>query len=149
MELDAPAGMDTERVVRDPRIRLPRLPPHERWLGSLGRSAEGIFRAAGDLSLIVWVSMTSLLRGQVPGRSIAREMYWMGVQSVPIILVTAVLSGFVTSQQGGYQFTGLHPALLPRQHRHLEHHPRAGAGADGGGLHRPGRRPASPRSWAR
>jgi phospholipid/cholesterol/gamma-HCH transport system permease protein len=109
MELDAPAGMDTERVVRNPRIRLPRLSSHERWLGSLGRSAEGIFRAAGDLSLIVWVSMASLLRGQVPGRSIAREMYWMGVQSVPIILVTAVLSGFVTSQQGGYQFTGSIP----------------------------------------
>jgi ABC-type transporter Mla maintaining outer membrane lipid asymmetry permease subunit MlaE len=33
----------------------------------------------------------------------------MGVQSLPLVLVTSILSGVVTSQQGGYQFTGSVP----------------------------------------
>jgi phospholipid/cholesterol/gamma-HCH transport system permease protein len=36
----------------------------------------------------------------------------MGVQSLPLVFVTAVLSGFVTSQQGGYQFTGSVPLYV-------------------------------------
>jgi phospholipid/cholesterol/gamma-HCH transport system permease protein len=36
----------------------------------------------------------------------------MGVQSVPIVLVTAILSGVVTSQQGGYQFQGAIPLYI-------------------------------------
>ena len=45
-------------------------------------------------------------------RQVAREMYWMGVQSMPIITVTGLLSGIVTSQQGGYQFTGSVPLYV-------------------------------------
>jgi phospholipid/cholesterol/gamma-HCH transport system permease protein len=36
----------------------------------------------------------------------------MGVQSVPIVIVTAILAGIVTSQQGGYQFTGTIPLYV-------------------------------------
>ena len=36
----------------------------------------------------------------------------MGVQSIPIVLVTAVLAGIVTSQQGGYQFQGSIPLYI-------------------------------------
>jgi phospholipid/cholesterol/gamma-HCH transport system permease protein len=39
-------------------------------------------------------------------------MYIMGVQSIPIVLVTAVLAGIVTSQQGGYQFQGSVPLYI-------------------------------------
>src|SRR5262245_65926955 len=36
----------------------------------------------------------------------------MGGQSLPLVMVTAVLSGVVTSQQGGYQFTGSIPLYV-------------------------------------
>jgi phospholipid/cholesterol/gamma-HCH transport system permease protein len=36
----------------------------------------------------------------------------MGVQSLPLVLVTSILSGIVTSQQGGYQFTGSIPLYV-------------------------------------
>jgi ABC transport permease subunit len=39
-------------------------------------------------------------------------MYWMGIGSLPIVLVTATLIGIVTSQQGGYQFTGSVPLYV-------------------------------------
>jgi phospholipid/cholesterol/gamma-HCH transport system permease protein len=50
--------------------------------------------------------------GRVPLRDIAQQMYWMGVQSLPIVIITATLSGVVTSQQGGYQFTGSIPLYV-------------------------------------
>jgi phospholipid/cholesterol/gamma-HCH transport system permease protein len=39
-------------------------------------------------------------------------MYWMGVSSIPIVMVTGILAGVVTSQQGGYQFTGSVPLYV-------------------------------------
>ena len=36
----------------------------------------------------------------------------MGVGSLPLVMVTAVLSGIVTSQQGGYQFTSSVPLYV-------------------------------------
>jgi phospholipid/cholesterol/gamma-HCH transport system permease protein len=36
----------------------------------------------------------------------------MGVGSLPLVLVTAILSGIVTSQQGGYQFTSSIPLYV-------------------------------------
>jgi phospholipid/cholesterol/gamma-HCH transport system permease protein len=52
---------------------------------------------------------SATVRGAVPLREVLNQMYWIGVGSLPIVLVTAVLAGIVTSQQGGYQFTGAVP----------------------------------------
>lgn len=83
-----------------------------RSLGALGRVGVGIGQHAGQISLLVARSGLAVVRGRVPIRSVVRQMYWMGVQSLPIVLVTAVLAGIVTSQQGGYQFTGAIPLYI-------------------------------------
>jgi phospholipid/cholesterol/gamma-HCH transport system permease protein len=49
---------------------------------------------------------------KVSFREIMTQIYVMGIQSVPIVLITAVLTGIVTSQQGGYQFTGTIPLYV-------------------------------------
>lgn len=49
---------------------------------------------------------------EVSFRDVVRQIYIMGVQSIPIVLVTAVLAGIVTSQQGGYQFQGAIPLYI-------------------------------------
>ncbi|HET8655325.1 MAG TPA: ABC transporter permease [Longimicrobiaceae bacterium] len=61
---------------------------------------------------MIWTTITAVLTGGIGLRSVVREMYWMGVQSLPIITVTGLLSGIVTSQQGGYQFTGSVPLYV-------------------------------------
>jgi len=43
---------------------------------------------------------------------VVTQIYVMGVQSLPIVIVTASLAGVVTSQQGGYQFTGSIPLYV-------------------------------------
>jgi phospholipid/cholesterol/gamma-HCH transport system permease protein len=84
----------------------------ERWLASAGRSAMGISRHAYGMGYLTWRTAFYLFTGRLALRDLLLQMYWMGVQSVPIVLVTATLSGVVTSQQGGYQFTGSVPLYV-------------------------------------
>jgi phospholipid/cholesterol/gamma-HCH transport system permease protein len=84
----------------------------ERSLGAVGRRAEGVARHAGQLTEIFWGSLMALVRGHVSFRQVVREIHSMGVQSLPIVLVTGILAGVVTSQQGGYQFTGSVPLYV-------------------------------------
>jgi phospholipid/cholesterol/gamma-HCH transport system permease protein len=102
-----------EAVVPDtPRRPLPPGSLPARLARKVGRKAEDVVRQTGELSIIYWKTVTALFRGQVSLRSVLREMYMMGVQSLPIVMVTGILSGVVTSQQGGYQFTGAVPLYV-------------------------------------
>lgn len=86
--------------------------PVGRAFVAIGRAARIVAHHAGKLGILVWGIFYSLVTGRVRPRDIAAQMYWMGVQSLPIVLVTAVLAGVVTSQQGGYQFTGAIPLYV-------------------------------------
>ena len=81
-------------------------------LRTLGRVALSVSGHAGGMGLLVWNIGRALVRGQVTFRSFIDQAYSMGVQSIPLVLVTATLSGVVTSQQGGYQFTGSIPLYV-------------------------------------
>lgn len=83
-----------------------------RGLGSLGRTSEEVARHAGQMAMLVWGSAVAVARGRVPLREIAAQMHWMGIRSLPIVVITAMLAGIVTSQQGGYQFTGSVPLYI-------------------------------------
>lgn len=94
------------------QARILRWPRPARWLGGLGRTAEGVARHAGDMAILVWGTLVALVRGRLSLRQLMRELHWMGVQSLPIITVTGVLTGIVSAQQGGYQFTGAVPLYI-------------------------------------
>lgn len=83
-----------------------------RFFGSVGRAFEGFATHAAGMASLAWHSAVYLFTGRLALRDIAREMYWMGVGSIPIVLVTGTLAGIVTSQQGGYQFTGGIPLYI-------------------------------------
>lgn len=62
--------------------------------------------------MLLWGILTALFRGRVSFREVVGQMYWMGIGSLPIVMITALLAGVVTSQQGGYQFTGSVPLYI-------------------------------------
>lgn len=64
------------------------------------------------MGLLLARSALAVVRMQVSLADVSRQIYIMGVQSIPIVLVTAVLAGIVTSQQGGYQFQGAIPLYI-------------------------------------
>ena len=82
------------------------------FFAGVGRSAEGFAAHTGDMAMLVWRTFGYLFTGRIAMRDVARQMYWMGIGSIPIVLVTGMLGGIVTSQQGGYQFTGGVPLYI-------------------------------------
>lgn len=85
---------------------------YERPVRAVGRWWTDWAEHAGKLAQLVWCTFVALIRFQVSFREFVRQLYVMGVQSIPIVLVTALLSGIVTSQQGGYQITSTIPLYV-------------------------------------
>jgi phospholipid/cholesterol/gamma-HCH transport system permease protein len=83
-----------------------------RALRAVGRGAEAVADHAADMSLLVGRSAAALVAGKVSLRDFVDQAFDVGVGSLPLVIVTAILSGIVTSQQGGYQFTGSVPLYI-------------------------------------
>ena len=79
---------------------------------AIGRVADSVFSHAGGMALLSARTVSSTVRGNVALRDFLDQAFAMGVQSLPLVMVTAILSGIVTSQQGGYQFTGSIPLYI-------------------------------------
>jgi phospholipid/cholesterol/gamma-HCH transport system permease protein len=67
---------------------------------------------SGALGLLAWQVLVATVRLRVRYRDVLTQMYIMGIQSLPIVFVTASLAGIVTSQQGGYQIVSSSPRYL-------------------------------------
>ncbi len=78
----------------------------------IGRTSEVVSRHAGQMSLLVWNVALAIARGRVSLRDVAAQMQVIGIGSFPLTTVTAILSGVVTAQQGGYQFTSSIPLYV-------------------------------------
>jgi len=88
------------------------LRPFRAILRFIGRGSLIFANNAGGMGLLVAQSVKATVLGQVPFREIMHQAVIMGIASVPLVMVTAVLSGVVTSQQGGYQFTSSIPLYV-------------------------------------
>ena len=82
------------------------------WFRGLGRTAAVVIEHAGAMGQLLWSVAVGALRLRCSLGGVVTQMYVMGVQSLPIVIVTASLAGIVTSQQGGYQFTGSVPLYV-------------------------------------
>jgi phospholipid/cholesterol/gamma-HCH transport system permease protein len=83
-----------------------------RPLARIGRTAETAAEHAGQMASLTRGVASATLRGRVSWRSVIDQFWAMGVQSLPLVLVTAVISGVVTTQQGGYQLTSTIPLYV-------------------------------------
>ncbi len=84
----------------------------QRALAAVGRATEGAARFTGGVGILAWRVARATLAGRVALRDVLDQALEMGVGSLPLVMVTAVLSGIVTSQQGGYQFTSSVPLYV-------------------------------------
>src|SRR5262245_21622787 len=83
-----------------------------RPFGAAARAGAAAARHAGQLFLLTLAIAKATLRGQVRLRHVLAQTHEAGVRSLPLVILTAILSGVVTSQQGGYQFTGSVPLYI-------------------------------------
>ena len=78
-------------------------------LARIGRTAETTAQHAGQMASLAWRSAAATLGGRVSWRSVMDQFWEMGVRSLSLVLLTGVISGVVTTQQGGYQLTSTIP----------------------------------------
>ena len=60
---------------------------------TIGRVSRSSARHAGGMGFLVWRSAKATLAGRVHFRDVIVQAYSMGVQSIPLVCVTGVLSG--------------------------------------------------------
>jgi phospholipid/cholesterol/gamma-HCH transport system permease protein len=84
----------------------------QRWFAGLGRASVVTLDHAGGIGILSVGIVRAILQGRVRFKDVLTQMYIMGIQSLPIVFVTASLAGIVTSQQGGYQISSTSPAYL-------------------------------------
>jgi phospholipid/cholesterol/gamma-HCH transport system permease protein len=82
------------------------------WFARVGRAYRITLEHAGALGMLVWESLVAVLKLRVSFRDVLTQMHIMGIQSLPIVFVTASLAGIVTSQQGGYQLISSSPRYV-------------------------------------
>jgi phospholipid/cholesterol/gamma-HCH transport system permease protein len=82
------------------------------FLRGVGRASLGFSRHVGGISLLAVRIARATFTGHVSLRRVAAEAYEMGIGSLPLVIMTAILSGVVTAQQGGYQFTSSIPLYI-------------------------------------
>ena len=61
----------------------------------------------GGVSLLTWNLLRALPRGITRGHLVFQQMLYMGVNSIPLVFLTSLFTGAVTSVQAAYQFTDL------------------------------------------
>ena len=81
-------------------------------LEAFGRGCIASARHAGQISILTVKIVMAVFQGGVSWKMIFAQAYEQGIGSLPLVLVTAVLSGIVTSQQGGYQFSSSIPLYV-------------------------------------
>jgi phospholipid/cholesterol/gamma-HCH transport system permease protein len=91
-----------------PNVFAPLAPRFE----GLGRRARLTMEHAGSLGRLFWQICLVTTQLKVSLRDVVNQFYIMGIQSLPIVLVTGSLAGIVTSQQGGYQMTSVVPTYV-------------------------------------
>ncbi len=84
----------------------------DRVILAIGNWGAGVARHAGGLGILAWQVVAAAARGRVSARAFVAQAYASGVQSIPLVMVTAIISGIVTTQQGGYQFTSSIPLYV-------------------------------------
>src|SRR5688572_24744567 len=66
----------------------------------------------GQISILIVRIVMSVLQGGASVKMTFAQAHEQGSVSPPLVLVTAVLSGIVTSQQGGSQFSSAVPLYI-------------------------------------
>jgi len=93
-------------------LAVPLVSPIVGWLAKVGRAYRLTLEHSGALGMLAWDSLRAVVGLRVRFKDVLTQLHIMGIQSLPIVFVTASLAGIVTSQQGGYQLISSSPRYV-------------------------------------
>jgi phospholipid/cholesterol/gamma-HCH transport system permease protein len=75
------------------------------WLGGIGRAVLAGSRHVGRAGILAAATFVSVLKPREYRREAFVQAKKIGIDSLPLVLLVAALSGSILAQQSGYQFT--------------------------------------------
>ena len=81
--------------------------PPVAWVRRIGRAGLAVTRHIGRAGVLIGATMLALLHPRDHVRETFRQAKAIGIDSLPLVLLVATLSGSILAQQSGYQFTDL------------------------------------------
>jgi phospholipid/cholesterol/gamma-HCH transport system permease protein len=92
-------------------IDLP-VPPSSKPGGGLGRRTLTAIRAVGNATSLAWACLRALRQPRVYLPLTFAQVWEIGLGSLPLVLLVAMISGAVTSEQTGYQYSSTLPPWI-------------------------------------
>ncbi len=81
-------------------------------LAAVGAFALSLARETGGIALVVWRATLALLPPRTDARELLRGLYRFGIQSVPIVVATAFLTGVIVVLQAAVYVTRYRATVL-------------------------------------
>jgi phospholipid/cholesterol/gamma-HCH transport system permease protein len=75
------------------------------YFSNLGRKETSLFRTIGEVILLFVSTLSWLFKSRPRWNHIVTQMLYIGYESIPIVLLTAVFIGMIMVLQTGYQLT--------------------------------------------
>ena len=75
----------------------------QKGLGKLGEQSISFLEHAGGISLFFWHTLTTALRTRFRWSATLEHCYRIGVESLPLIILTSLFTGMVLALQSAYQ----------------------------------------------
>ncbi|UCF19841.1 MAG: ABC transporter permease [Gemmatimonadota bacterium] len=97
---------ETETQTQDVGSILSRVP------AAVGQGVIAVLEHSAGLAMLTAQTVVAAARPRRYYGALVAQAYDMGVRSLPVVVLVAALSGAVTSQQSGYQFTGTVPIWI-------------------------------------
>jgi phospholipid/cholesterol/gamma-HCH transport system permease protein len=88
------------------------IPPLPSNVGGFGKRTGAALEAVGAATSLAWACCRALRRGRDYLPLAYAQVWDIGIASLPLVLLVAMISGAVTSEQTGYQYTSTLPPWI-------------------------------------
>ena len=75
----------------------------QKWLIHLGEGTLAFCEQSGGISLFFWNTMKAAFTGRFRWQHFIEQCYKIGVQSLPLVMLTSIFMGLVLALQSAYQ----------------------------------------------
>lgn len=75
------------------------------YFSELGQKETNLFRTIGEVILLFFSTLSGIFKSRPRWNHIVTQMLYIGYESIPIVLLTAVFIGMIMVLQTGYQLT--------------------------------------------
>lgn len=90
-------------MTKIPLAQLRKLADIQRWLKKIGENFIEFLENAGAISVLLWETLTTTFTTPLRWKACLEQSHKIGVDSLPLVMLTSLFSGMVLALQSSYQ----------------------------------------------